>query len=60
MLGGLLAALGMRAVLIGVEPLDPVNVATVVGLLAAVTIVASLVPAIRAARADVVQLLRAK
>jgi putative ABC transport system permease protein len=59
MLGGLLAALGMRAVLIGVEPLDPVNVATVVGLLAAVTIVASLVPAIRAARADVVQLLRA-
>jgi ABC-type lipoprotein release transport system permease subunit len=50
----------MRAALVGIGPLDPSNVAMVIVLLAAVTLLASVVPAIRAARVDLVQSLRAE
>ena len=60
MIGGLMAASGMRAVLIGVEPLDPLNVIGVAGLLGVVTLAASLVPALRARRVDLVRALRAE
>ena len=60
MVGGLMAASGMRAVLIGVEPLDPLNVIGVAGLLGLVTLAASLVPALRARRVDLVRALRAE
>jgi hypothetical protein len=56
--GGLLAANAMRRLLYGVTPADPVNLLSVVGLLAMVTLAASLAPAIRAARVDVMQSLR--
>lgn len=56
--GGLLLAQAMRGMFYGVAPLDLLNVGGVVGLLALVTVVASLAPAIRAARVDVVDALR--
>lgn len=57
--GGLAAAHAMRRLLYGVTPLDPLNVAGVVVLLALATLAASVVPAWRAARVDVVAALRA-
>jgi hypothetical protein len=58
--GGLLVGFGMRSALIGVEPMDTVTLGLVVGLLALVTLVASLGPALRASRVDLVQSLRAE
>jgi predicted permease len=58
--GGLVVANAMRGMLYGVTPLDPLNVGVVIAVLAMVTVVASLVPALRAARVDVVQAIRAE
>jgi hypothetical protein len=58
--GGLLVGYGMRNALIGVEPVDGVTLTTVVVVLALVTILASLVPAVRASRVDLVTSLRAE
>ncbi len=58
--GGLAAASAMRGLWYGVTPLDPFNIAAVVALLAAVTLAASLMPAIRATRVDVVTVLRSE
>ena len=60
MAAGLLAATAMRSIFLGVEPLDPVNVIGVVGLLGLVTVAASVVPALRARRVDLVRALRAE
>jgi putative ABC transport system permease protein len=56
---GLLAASGMRKLLFGVTPLDPLNLLTVVALLTVIAVIASLAPAIRTARLDLVKVLRA-
>jgi predicted permease len=56
--GGMLAASGMRRLLFGVSPFDPLNLLTVFGLLTLVTLAASLAPAVRAARIDVMQTIR--
>ena len=56
--GGLAAATAMRSLWYGVTPLDPFNIAAVVSLLGVVTVVASLLPALRATRVDVVNVLR--
>ena len=45
----------MQAALFDVTPFDPANLATVAGLLITVTIVASVVPALRASRVDVIR-----
>jgi putative ABC transport system permease protein len=58
--GGLLAGFGMRSALIGVEPMDTFTLTVVIGLLALVTVVASLGPALRASRVDLVTSLRAE
>ena len=55
---GLLAASGMRRLLFGVTPLDPLNLLTVIALLAVIAVAASLAPAIRAARLDLIKVLR--
>jgi ABC-type antimicrobial peptide transport system permease subunit len=60
MAGGLMAAQAMRATLIGVGPLDPWNVLMVAALLAAVTVSASAIPAMKASRADLLRSLRAE
>ena len=57
-IAGLMAAEAMRSMLYGVTPLDPLNVLGVVTLLALVTVAASLMPAWRAARVDVMDSLR--
>jgi predicted permease len=57
---GVLLARAMQSALFDVTPVDPANLATVAGLLTAVAIAASVVPALRAARVDVVQALRAE
>jgi predicted permease len=56
---GLLAAAGMRRLLFGVSPLDPLNLLAVILLLTVMALAASLAPAIRAARLDLVKVLRA-
>ena len=58
--GGLAAATAMRSLWYGVTPLDPFNIAAVVSLLGVVTVVASLLPALRATRVDVVKVLRSE
>jgi putative ABC transport system permease protein len=58
--GGLAAASAMASLWYGVTPLDPFNIAAVVTLLALVTVVASLLPALRATRVDVVTVLRSE
>jgi putative ABC transport system permease protein len=60
LVGGLAAASAMRRLWYGVTPLDPFNVAGVVALLAMVTLAASLVPAWKATRVDVVEALRSE
>ena len=60
LVGGLAAASAMRRLWYGVTPLDPFNVAGVVALLATVTLAASLVPAWKATRVDVVEALRSE
>ena len=57
---GLLAANAMRRLLYGVTPFDPITLLFVVGLLTLVTVAASVVPALRAARVDVLEALRAE
>jgi putative ABC transport system permease protein len=57
---GLGAASAMRRLWYGVTPLDPLNVAGVVALLAMVTLAASLMPAWKATRVDVVEALRSE
>lgn len=56
--GALVAVEGMQAVLFGVSPRDPVTIAGVVGVLAATALVASSLPALRAAFMDPVVALR--
>jgi predicted permease len=58
--GGLLVGYGMRNALIGVDPFDGLTLASVIGLLTAVTLGASLGPALRASRVDLVTSLRAE
>jgi ABC-type lipoprotein release transport system permease subunit len=57
------AALGsatlMQKLVFGVSPSDPLTLAAVVSLLALVALIASLVPAYRAARLDPIEVLRA-
>jgi predicted permease len=61
---GLVAAAGlaqlMKSLLFGISPTDPVTYALVVGLLGAVAMVASYLPARRAAAVDPVEALRAE
>ena len=53
--GGVAAGTGIRRLLYGVTPLDPLNLLTVLALMGLVTLAASLAPALRAMRIDVVQ-----
>ena len=59
---GLLLAVGagslMASLLFGVSSFDPVSFAAVAALFVGVTIAASLIPALRAARTDVMTVLR--
>ena len=62
-LGGILAAVTgrlIRNLLVGVSPADPWTLATVAATLIAVSLLASLAPAIRAARIDPIDALRAE
>lgn len=56
--GALLAGPALRALLVGVRPEDPVTLAGAALLLGASAIAASLVPALRAVRADLVESLK--
>ena len=55
---GVIAANAMRRLLFGVSPLDPLNIAAVVALLTLITLAATAAPVLRAARADMMSLLR--
>ena len=57
---GILLARAMQAALFDVTPFDAANLASVAGLLTTVAVVASVLPALRAARVDIVQALRAE
>ncbi len=56
--GGIGVGFAMKSVLFGLSPLDPASLGTVTGLLAAVTITATAIPAWRASRIDPVTALR--
>lgn len=56
--GGLATANSLRSMLYGVTPLDPLNIIAVISLLTIITLAASLMPAWRAARVDVMDSLR--
>ncbi|HTX65335.1 MAG TPA: ABC transporter permease [Opitutaceae bacterium] len=58
--GGMLAAVAMRALLLGVHPFDPLVVLGIAVLLAVVVFAACLIPARRATRLDLVDVLRAE
>jgi putative ABC transport system permease protein len=58
LLGGLAVARAMRSTLYGVSPTDPLNLIVVVILLSLVTLVASVMPAWRAARIGIASALR--
>ena len=58
--GGILAGLALRPLLVGVSPLDPVVLLGATALLVAIVLGASLAPAIRAARLNAVDVLRAE
>jgi predicted permease len=60
LVGGVLAAAAMRAILMGVNPLDPLVVFGITGLLTAIVLAACLIPARRATRLDLVEVLRAE
>ena len=51
-------AIGLRSILFGVTPIDPITYVSVVALLAVTSVVASYVPARRASRVNVVDALR--
>ena len=55
---GLLAGTGMRRLLFGVTPLDPLNILSVIAMLTLITLCASAAPALRAARLDLISVLR--
>ena len=60
-LGASIAAMqGLRAILYGIEPTDPLTLATVATTLLGVAVAAVAVPAIRAMRIDPVSALRAE
>ena len=56
----LLTSRFLEAFLFGVDPLDPITFAGVVGVLGSISILANLTPALRAARLDPVRVLRAE
>ncbi len=58
--GAYWAARGMRALLFGVEPGDPVTFATALGLALLMTVAGSLVPALRAARVNLITVMKAE
>ena len=58
-LGAILAARAMRALLFGVDPGDPVTIVAAAVLCLATAILASLRPALRAARVDPINALKA-
>lgn len=58
--GGVLAAAAMRALLMGVHPYDPLVVFGITALLAVIVLAACLIPARRATRLDLVEVLRAE
>jgi putative ABC transport system permease protein len=58
--GGILAAAAMRALLMGVNPLDPLVVFGITALLTIIVRAACLIPARRATRLDLVEVLRAE
>ena len=58
--GAWLASRFLRTLLVGIEPYDPVSLATAPLLLAAVAVVATLVPARRAMRIDPLLALRSE
>jgi ABC-type antimicrobial peptide transport system permease subunit len=55
---GLTAGHAMRRMLYGVTPLDPLNMAGLSALIAAVVVAASLAPALRAARVNIIEEIR--
>jgi ABC-type antimicrobial peptide transport system permease subunit len=57
---GLAIANTIRGLLFGVTPLDPLNIATLLVVLGGVAFVASLGPAIRAARLNMIQTIRSQ
>jgi putative ABC transport system permease protein len=58
--GGIAVGFGMQSMLFGTSPADPVTLASVTGLLIVVALVATALPAWRAARIDPVVALRAE
>ena len=58
--GGLAIGYGMRSVLYGVSSVDPTTLVGVVTLMAVIAVIASVRPAIRAARVNLVDALRAE
>ena len=60
LLAGVAAGYGMRSVLYGVSSIDPVTIVAVTGLMALVALVASIRPAVRAARINLADALRAE
>jgi putative ABC transport system permease protein len=60
LVGGVLAGLGLRGLLMGVSPLDPIVLLGTTGLLGAIVIAACLVPARRATRINPVEALRSE
>jgi ABC-type antimicrobial peptide transport system permease subunit len=60
LVGGLMAAAAMRALLMGVNPLDPLVVFGITALLTAIVLTACLIPSRRATRLDLVEVLRAE
>jgi len=60
LVGGILAATAMRTLLLGVHPLDPLVLLGIIALLIAIVLTACLIPARRATRVDILDVLRAE
>jgi ABC-type antimicrobial peptide transport system permease subunit len=60
LVGGILASAALRPLLMGVHPLDPPVVFGITALLTAIVLAACLIPARRATRLDLVEVLRAE
>jgi ABC-type antimicrobial peptide transport system permease subunit len=60
LVGGILASAALRPLLMGVHPLDPPVVFGITALLVAIVLAACLIPARRATRLDLVEVLRAE